>query len=276
MKWRSILQQENELAKAKAQGAVDAHADPKAQLALAIDQLQQDHEKLHSTAAQVMAQAQQAHDRLQRDLEQQSQLTSRAQMAAAAGHMDAARSFATQLVAVNASVASEQPFYEKAKAMADQAQEAFQENSEMLRQKMLEAKQLEADIDMAAMEHNMNAAMADVTSMSHRTVPTFDQVRDRVQAQRSTEEATAALDAGDPDVSSMHAAHTAMQSDVDDIMASLGSFGPSAALHPAPQRALSAPVAADDPFGGTADPYASQSPSQVSTASQPPDWDPFS
>jgi phage shock protein A len=276
MKWSNILKQENEQAKAKVQMAVDAHADPKAQLALAIDQLQQDHDKLHHTAAQVMAQAQQAHDRLQRDLETQAQLTQRAQMAAAAGHMDAARLFATQLVPVNASIASEQPFYEKAKAMADQAQQAFQENGEMLRQKMLEAKQLESDIDMAAMEHDMNAAMADVTSMSHRAVPTFDQVRDKVQATRSTEEATAALDAGDADISGIHATHLEQQSAVDDIMASLGAFAPPAALPAAPQRALSAPVAADDPFGGTADPYASQSAPRGTTAAQPPDWDPFS
>ena len=240
-RWREVFEKENELAKAKASGAVEAHADPKAELALAIRELQDQHDRLEQACAVVIAQAKTLGDKLQRDMAQQANLEGQARAAMAAGHNDAAQAIAVQVVAVRNLVASEQPAYEQAKAAADQAQQAFKDNGDQLQQKMAEAKQLSAEVDQAAMQHNINESMKAVTSMTSHVVPSFDQVRDKVNAQLAQEQADAALTGGTGgDYQAVHEAHLAQQAAADEVLASLGR-APTAAV-PA-----SVPAADEDP-----------------------------
>jgi phage shock protein A len=234
-RWREIFEKENELAKAKADQAVDAHADPKAQLALAIRQLQDQHDQLEHACAVVMAQARSQEDKLHRDMAQETNLVAQAKAAQGVGHTDAARAIANQIVTVRQLIATEQPAYEQAKQAADQAQQAFADNSAQLQQKMAEAKQLDAEIDQAAMQHNINEAMKAVTSMTSHVVPSFDQVRDKVQGQLAQEQADAALTAGSGGYGTVDEQHLLQQAAADDVLASLGTPpSPPAALPPAP------------------------------------------
>ncbi len=243
-RWREIFSKENELAKAKASEAIDAHADPKAQLALAIRTLQDQHDQLEHACAVVMAQAKTLGDKLQRDLAQQANLENQARAALAAGHTEAAQAIANQIVTVRNLIASEQPAYEQAKAAADQAQQAFKENSEQLQQKMAEAQQLSAEIDQAAMQHNINESMKAVTSLTSHVIPSFDQVRDKVNAQLAQEQADAALTGGLGGESAVHTAHLAQQAAADEVLASL--MPTPRAVAPPP----SAPAAAPGASGG--------------------------
>ena len=225
-RWRELFQKENELAKAKVDATIDAHADPKAQLALAIRNLQDQHDQLEHACATVIAQAKTLGDKLQRDMTQQANLENQARAAVAAGHGEAAQAIAHQIVAVRNLIASEQPVYEQAKAAAEQAQQAFRDNSELLQQKMAEANQLSAEIDQAAMQHNINESMKAVTSATSHVIPSFDQVRDKVNARLAEEQADAALTSGiGGDVST---AHLATQAAADEVLASLG-VAPSSA-----------------------------------------------
>jgi len=222
-RWREIFEKENELAKAKTDAAVEAHADPKAQMALAIRQLQDEHDKLEHACAVVIAQAKTQEDKLQRDMTHLAALENQARAAQSVGHMDAARAIAGQIVTLRQLVDTEKPAYEQAKAAAEQAQQAFRDNSEQLQQKMAEAKQLEAEVDQAAMEHNINEAMKAVTSMTAHVVPSFDQVRDKVNAQLAQEQADAALTGGTAnDNGAVNDAHLARQAAVDEVLQSLG------------------------------------------------------
>lgn len=230
-RWREIFAKENELAKAKVSEAVDAHADPKAQLALTIRKLQDQHDQLEHACVAVIAQAKTLGDKLQRDMAQQANLESQARAALAVGHADAAQAIALQIVTVRNLIAAEQPAYEQAKAAADQAQQAFQDNSDQLQQKMAEAKQLSAEIDQAAMQHNVNESMKAVTSLTSHVIPSFDQVRDKVNAQLAQEQADAALTGGLGGDLAVRNAHLAQQAAADAVLASLGS--PPLAASPA-------------------------------------------
>lgn len=218
-RWLQIFAKENEIAKAKADAAVDAHADPHALVALSIRQLQDDHDKLEHACAVVIGEYNTAKDKLERDVEKERQLDAQGKAAAQAGHGEAAKAIATQLVAVRSLLATERPTFDKLKVAADRAQAAFQENSELLTAKMAEAKQLDAEIDQAAVEHNINETMKAVTSMTSHTTPSFDQVRDRVHAQKAQEEADAQLQASTPELSEIHNDHLLTVAAADDVMA---------------------------------------------------------
>jgi phage shock protein A len=250
-RWREIFEKENELAKAKADATVESHADPKAQLALAIRQLQDQHDQLEHACAVVIAEAKTQGDKLQHDMAQEANLVAQAKAAQAVGHTDAARAIASQIVVVRQLIASEQPAYDQAKAAADQAQQAFADNSAELQQKMAEAKQLDAQIDQAAMQHNINEAMKAVTSMTSHVVPSFDQVRDKVQGSLAQEQADAQLSAGGYDA--VNDQHLVQQAAADEVLASLGgtpvpAASPTAAVPAAP--AASRP-ASPQPDGGS-------------------------
>lgn len=218
MRWLGIFQQGNNLAKAHAQRAVDEHANPKDLLALSIEQLRDDHANLEQASAQVIAQYNQAKDRLERDIAHERQLDLQGQAATRAGHKEAAAAIAHQLVSIRGIIATEKAGFEQLQAAADKAKAAFAENTAMLTAKLEEAKQLEAEIDQAAVQHNINAAMDAVTSMSRHTIPSFDQVRDRVHADAAREAAHAELQGTNPDITAIHEEHLVQLAAADDVM----------------------------------------------------------
>ena len=105
-RWREIFDKENALVKAKVNAAIDANADPKAQLALSIRELQDEHDKLEHACAVVIAQAKTMGDKLHRDMSQQANLENQARAAMAAGHTEAAQAIATQIVTIRNLIAS--------------------------------------------------------------------------------------------------------------------------------------------------------------------------
>lgn len=236
-RWRQIFQKENEIVKARADAAVDAHADPHALVALSIRQLQDDHDRLEHACAVVLAEYNTAKESLERDTAKERELDIRGKAAAQAGHTEAAQAIAHQLVTVRGLLDTERPAFDKLKAAADQAQAAFQENSEELTAKMSEAKQLDAEIDQAAVEHNINEAMKAVTSLTSHTTPSFDQVRDRVHAQKAQEEAETQLNASTPGMSEIHEEHLVAMAAADDVLASWSTPSTSA-----PTAGASAPT----------------------------------
>jgi phage shock protein A len=218
-KWLDIFSKSNEIAKAHADAAIDAHADPHDLLRISIRNLQDDHEKLKRACALVIGQFNTAKDKLERDTAQEEQLSIRGKAAAQAGHTESAQAIARQLVSLRGIIATEKAGYDQLKAAAEKAQLAFQENSELLAAKMEEAKQLDAQIDQAAVQENINKAMADVSSMTSHTTPSFDQVRAQVAARKATAEADAQLNDSIPELSEVHEQHLAGLAAADDVMA---------------------------------------------------------
>jgi phage shock protein A len=227
-KWREIIAKENTIAKATADKAIDEKTDPHVLLQISIRELQDQHDQLEHACSVVIGQFNVAKEKLEADLQAEQQLDVQGRAAAQAGHLDAARAIAHRLDAVRARLATEQATFDAGKQRADEAKKAFEENGELLRQKMEEAAALDAEIDQAAMEHNMNEAMKAVTSMTSHTTPSFDQIRDRVHAQHAQEAADAELQATDPDVSAIHEQHLVHEAAADDILAQWGAASPAA------------------------------------------------
>lgn len=218
-KWREIFAKENTIAKAKADNAIDDNTDPHVLLQISIRQLQEEHDKLEHACSIVIGQFNTAKEKLEEDLEAERQLDAQGKAAAKAGHLDSARAIAHRLDAVRARLVTEQKMFDAGKERADEAKAAFADNGELLRQKMDEAQALGAQIDQVAMEHNMNEAMKSVTSMTSRSTPSFDQIKNRVQAQHAQEAADAELEGSDPDMSAIHEQHLVHEAAADDILA---------------------------------------------------------
>lgn len=242
-KWSEIFAKENTIVKARADRAINDNTDPHLLLQVSIRQLEEDHDKLEQACAVVIGQFNLAREKLETDLEAERQLESQGRASAQVGHIDAARAIAHRLDAVRGRLVAEQRMFDAGKLRAEEAKAAFAENGELLRQKMDEAAVLDAEIDQAAMEHNMNEAMKSVTSMTSRSTPSFDQVRDRVRTQHAQEAAHAELASTDPNVNSIHEQHLAHEAGADDILASWTTN--SSAIDAAPERrAIASPSAA--------------------------------
>lgn len=225
--WRQIFAQANTIAKAKADKAIDENTDPHVLLQISIRELQEEHDKLERACSIVIGQFNTAKEKLEADLEAERQLDAQGKAAAKAGHLDSARAIAHRLDAVRARLVTEQKMFDGGKARADEAKATFAENGELLRQKMDEAQTLDAEIDQAAMEHNMNEAMKSVTSMTSHSTPSFDQVRDRVRTQHAQEAADAELQGTDPDMRAIHDQHLVHEAAADDILAQWTTDAPT-------------------------------------------------
>jgi phage shock protein A len=245
-KWSEIFAKENTIVKARADRAINDKTDPHVLLQVSIRQLEEDHDKLEQACAVVIGQFNLAQEKLEADLEAERQLESQGRAAAQAGHLDAARAIAHRLDAVRGRLVAEQRMFDAGKLRAEEAKSTFAENGELLRQKMDEAAVLDAEIDQAAMEHNMNEAMKSVTSMTSRSTPSFDQVRDRVHSQHAQETAHAELAGTDPNVSAIHEQHLVHEAGADDILA---AWTQGSAVAPAPERKAITPppTASKDP-----------------------------
>jgi phage shock protein A len=238
-KWREIIAKENTIVKAKADQAIDDKTDPHVLLQISIRELQDQHDQLEHACSVVIGQFKVAQEHLEADLAQERQLDAQGRAAAQAGHLDAAKAIAHRLDAVRARIATEQATFDAGKARADEAKQAFEENSELLRQKMDEAAALDAQIDQAAMEHNMNEAMKAVTSMTSHATPSFDQIKARVEAQHAQETADAELHSNNPDIEGIHEQHLVHEAAADDILAQWGApaAAPQASAKPATMSA---------------------------------------
>ena len=94
----------------------------------------------------------------------------------------AAESFATQLIELEKEVEDLKALVLQATQAADQAKAAVQQNARALQQKLAERQKLLSQLDQAKMQEQMNKAMASLRETVGEDVPTFDEVRDKIEA----------------------------------------------------------------------------------------------
>jgi phage shock protein A len=181
---------------AKVSGTLEEHADPKVQLEQAITEAQEQHRKLREQAANVIANQKQLEMHLSRtmaDLEKANANTrqalvmssdaSRSGDAVKAREYDsAAESIATRLIELEKSVEEQKTMVLQATQAADQAKAAVQQNSVVLQRKLAERQKLLSQLDQAKMQEQLNKAMATLSESVGQDVPTFDEVRDKIEA----------------------------------------------------------------------------------------------
>jgi phage shock protein A len=181
---------------AKLSGRLDESADPKVQLEQAIGEAQDQHRRLVEQAANVIANQKQTELQLNRamtDLEkvngsarQALMLAQRSQTegdtAKASEYNQTAEAFAERLIATEKRVEDLKTQHLQATQAAQQAKAAVQQNSQQLQQRLAERQKLLSQLDQAKMQEQLNAAMTSLSQTVDQDVPTFDDVRSKIEA----------------------------------------------------------------------------------------------
>jgi phage shock protein A len=181
---------------AKLTGSFNERADPKVQLEQAIAEAQDQHLRLKDQAANVIANQRQTELRLNRRMEELEKLNGQARQAVLMADdankrgdtprtlelTRAAETIATQLVTVEREVEDLKSLALASSQAADQAKQAVQQNAQMLQQKLAEKQKLMGQLDQAKMQEQLNSAMASLSESVGQDVPTFDEVRDKIEA----------------------------------------------------------------------------------------------
>jgi phage shock protein A len=181
---------------AKLNMSFNEHADPKVQLEQAITEAQDQHRRLVEQAANVIANQKQTEMQLNRRMEELEQLNGSARQAVvmaddatkkgdatkATEYGQAAEAFANRLIETEKTVESLKNLHLQAAQAADQAKGAVQQNSKALQQKLAERQKLLSQLDQAKMQEQVNAAMASLSETVGQDVPTFEEVRTKIEA----------------------------------------------------------------------------------------------
>ena len=181
---------------AKLSGSLEERADPKVQLEQAIQEAQEQHRRLTEQAANVIAhqkQTQMRLDRAQDDLDKVTgnarqallltdEATTKGDTAKALEYQQAAESFANRLIALENEVEGLKAMLLDATQNADAAKSAVQKNSSALQKKLSERQRLLSQLDQAKMQEQMNKAMSQLTATVGEDVPTFEEIREKIEA----------------------------------------------------------------------------------------------
>ena len=180
---------------------IDEHADPKVQIQQAIEDAQRQHQALVQQAAAVIGNQRQLEMKLSRQLGEVEQLTGNARQALmladrsrtagdekkAAEYESTAPTFATQLVAAEASVEDLKTLHDQALAAAAQARQAVENNAMLLQQKLAERTKLLSQLEQAKMQETVSRSLESMSSLSAPgTTPSLDEVREKIERRYAT------------------------------------------------------------------------------------------
>jgi phage shock protein A len=228
-------------------------ADPKVQLEQAIQEAREQHARLTEQAANVIANQKQAQARLDRAVTEHAKAEGQARQALLLAdqesrndHPDEAARFAKgaelvagRLLVLEREIGESERALMQATTAAEAAKEAVAQNGDTLRKRLAEREQLLTDLDQAKMQEQLNAAMSQLTASVGEDLPTFDEVRrkiDQRHARASSMSGIAELDAGiDPILIKVEQAQLAAEAQdrLGRMRAELGLGAPPRALPPA-------------------------------------------
>ena len=181
---------------AKVGSSFNERADPKVQLEQAITEAQDQHRRLKEQAVNVIANQKQTEMRLSRAMEELEKVNANARQAVlmadeatksgdsakTAEYTSAAESFATRLIALEGEVDGLKQLALQSAQASDQAKAAVQQNATQLQKRLSERNKLMSQLDQAKMQEQVNTAMASLSETVGQDVPTFDEVRDKIEA----------------------------------------------------------------------------------------------
>lgn len=181
---------------ARLSGRFEERADPKVQLEQAMSDARTQHRRLKDQAANVIANQKQTEIRLNRAISELERVNRNARQAllmaeqsAVAGdnakaehYTTAAEKLAGRLVTLEDEISSLKGLHFQASQAAEQAKSAVSQSSLSLQEKLRQRQQLLGQIDQARMQEQMNEAMNTLSESVGEDVPTFEEVREKVEA----------------------------------------------------------------------------------------------
>ncbi len=192
---------------AKLTGSFNERADPKVQIEQAITEAQDQHRRLREQAANVIANQKQGELALNRSMEELQKVNTNARQALlmaqdaqtkgdaakATQYNQAAESFASRLIELERTVEEQKQLVLQSTQAADNAKAAVQQNATNLQRKLAERSKLMSQLDQAKMQEQMNKAMTSLSEAVGQDVPTFDEVRAKIEARYTKAKATSEL-----------------------------------------------------------------------------------
>jgi phage shock protein A len=192
---------------AKAHVMQEELADPKVQLEQAIQEAREQHQRLTEQAANVIANQRQAQVRLDqavKDYEKADAMARQGLLLAdqqsrsgdpvkAARFVEAAEAQATKAISLESELREREQTLLQATRQAEDAKAAVVQNSTLLQQKLTEREKLLTALDQAKMQEAMNAAVRQLTSTLGEDVPTFEQVRHKIDVRLARAQGMAEL-----------------------------------------------------------------------------------
>jgi phage shock protein A len=192
---------------AKLSGRFEETADPKVQLEQAMGEAQEQHRRLVEQAASVIANQKQTELQLNRSMLELEKISSstrqalsmandaatRGDTAKATEYNQTAEAFANRLIVTEKRVDDLKQMHLQATQAAQQAKTAVQQNANALQQKLADRQKLLSQLDQARMQEQLNSAMTSLSQTVGQDVPTFDDVRAKIEAQYARALGTAEL-----------------------------------------------------------------------------------
>jgi phage shock protein A len=181
---------------ASANAKIDEKADPKIQIAQAIEAEQQRHQALANQAAAVLGNQRQLEMRLNRTLGEVEKLQASARQALvladqtrakgdaakATEYESAAQAFATQLVAAEQSMEDLKRSHDEALQAAEQARAAVESSRMRLQTTLAERTKLMSQLEQAKMQEQVAASVRQVNELSAPgNTPSLAEVRDKIE-----------------------------------------------------------------------------------------------
>ena len=225
---------------AKLSGNFEETADPKVQLEQAITEAKDQHKRLKQQAANVIANQKQTELRLNRSIEELERVNANARQAVtmadgahqsgdaekAERYTHAAEQFANRLLSLEQEIESLKSLHFQASEAAEQAKNAVEQNSDLLQKKLSEKQALLSQLDQAKMQESVNKAMATLSEAVGEDVPTFTEVRDKIEARYAQAKASAELTEGNVETQMLEVEKAARNAEamgrLESIKAELG------------------------------------------------------
>ena len=231
---------------ARLAGRWEETADPKTQLEQAIAEAREQHRRLKDQAANVIANQKQTEMRLNRaisELERVNVNARRALMMAqeavsdgdqskAKSYNSAAEQLAGRMITLEQEIESLKDLYLQTSQASDEAKAAVTQNSLSLQEKLRQRQRLLGQLDQARMQEQMNEAMTSLSEAVGEELPTFNEIRDKIEARYAKAKGMAELAEGGPEVSMLEIEEAARNKDakarLDQMRENLGLPSPAA------------------------------------------------
>ena len=186
---------------------LEESADPKVQLEQAIAEAREQHRKLTEQAANVIANQKQTQLKLDRAMDEYEKANASARQALlltdqetragnadkAASFSSAAEAFANKLINLEKQIDDLKKTLLDATQQSEKAKQMVAQNSSALQKKLAEREKLLSQLDQAKMQEQMSKAMTQLSETVGDDVPTFEQVRDKIEKRLSKAQATSDL-----------------------------------------------------------------------------------
>ena len=192
---------------AKLTNSHEENADPKVQLEQAIGEAKDQHRRLREQAANVVANQKQTEMRINQALEKLEKTNANARQAVlmaeeaqkagdatkVESYTSAAEQFANRLITLEEEIGNLKAMHFQATEAAGQAKDAVKQNSMLLQKRLSERQALLSQLDQAKMQETVNSAMSTLGESIGDDVPTFDEVREKIEARYAKASAVAEL-----------------------------------------------------------------------------------